>query len=423
MFKTFMLICVLFFNMFCLAEDELLSVIVVFRHGARTPVEPYPNDPYKNASYWPVGFGQLTDEGKRQHYDLGRWFRNRYNGFVPDKNFEKYIYVLSTDVDRTLMSAEANLAGFFPPEQEFHQNLLWQPIPIHTRQEKNDEILAMKKECPKYNKLLEDLYRTAFLKNITHQYHDLYAYLARYSGSSVGNPDDVEYIYNTFTIERSFNYTLPPWALKVFPDKMKYLASLSFALYTYTPELIRLKTGPFFNLITEHFINISSYSTGHHKHSKDNVWDRKLLIFSAHDTTIASILNSMGLFDLHCPPFASTILFELRKRQDNTTYLNLFYKNSSNPIQLCLKGCDLDCNLDKFIEILKPIIISPREWEEECTVNWFDFLPFGYKGNVMVITTLLSLTLFSLSFFLALTCFKSKKQSRALYQQLSSEET
>jgi hypothetical protein len=44
------------------------------------------------------------------------------------------VYVRSTDFDRTLMSAEANLAGLFPPNevQHFNPNISWQPIPVHT---------------------------------------------------------------------------------------------------------------------------------------------------------------------------------------------------------------------------------------------------------------------------------------------------
>lgn len=44
------------------------------------------------------------------------------------------IHVRSTDIDRTLMSAEANLAGLYPPSgsQVWNEKLLWQPIPVHT---------------------------------------------------------------------------------------------------------------------------------------------------------------------------------------------------------------------------------------------------------------------------------------------------
>ena len=37
----------------------LISALQVFRHGDRSPVSTYPNDPYQ-ADYWPQGLGQLT---------------------------------------------------------------------------------------------------------------------------------------------------------------------------------------------------------------------------------------------------------------------------------------------------------------------------------------------------------------------------
>lgn len=40
--------------------------------------------------------------------------------------------------------------------------------------------------------------------------------------------------------------------------------------------------------------------------------DRKLFIYSAHDTTVANMLMALGLFERHCPPYAATILIELR---------------------------------------------------------------------------------------------------------------
>lgn len=403
--------------------DELISAVVIFRHGARTPINPYPNDPYKNESFWPVGFGQLTNEGKRQHLELGQWFRRRYAGFMPDIYSEKDIYVQSTDVDRTLMSAESNLAGFYPPQNEFYPNLEWQPIPVHTTEENKDELLAMKKPCSKYNKLLDELFKQPFFRNISHTYHDLYSFLTRYSGTIVTIPDDVEYIYNTLTIEKSFNLTLPSWTQNVFPQKMEYLAQLSFALDAYTPQLARLKTGPLFNLITEHFKNISEHSYDRHNHSIDNVWDRKFLMFSAHDTTIANVLNTMGLFDLHSPPFAATVLFELRRRGDDSTYLNLFYKNSSNPIQLRLGGCELDCDLSRFVEIMRPILVDPETWRNECELSWIDVLPFDHKGNVVAFTLFGSFTMISLLLLCAIQCLKPEKTpNKAFYEQLSSED-
>lgn len=52
------------------------------------------------------------------------------------------IFIRSTDYDRTLMSAEANLAGLYPPERQqmFNPNISWQPIPVHTVPESGERV-------------------------------------------------------------------------------------------------------------------------------------------------------------------------------------------------------------------------------------------------------------------------------------------
>lgn len=42
------------------------------------------------------------------------------------------VYVRSTDFDRTLESAQANLAGLFPEAGPGRPEAAWRPIPVHT---------------------------------------------------------------------------------------------------------------------------------------------------------------------------------------------------------------------------------------------------------------------------------------------------
>lgn len=80
--------------------------------------------------------------------------RRRYHNFLPLIYAENDLYVRSTDVDRTLMSAEANLAGLYPPisNEIWDSDIKWQPIPVHTKPELEDAFLASKKPCPKFDK-------------------------------------------------------------------------------------------------------------------------------------------------------------------------------------------------------------------------------------------------------------------------------
>uniref|UniRef100_A0A3B5MHQ8 Lysosomal acid phosphatase n=1 Tax=Xiphophorus couchianus TaxID=32473 RepID=A0A3B5MHQ8_9TELE len=94
--------------------------LLLYRHGDRSPVRAFPTDPYQE-NFW--------------------WFQMSGLCFLNESYIRHEILVRSTDVDRTLMSAEANLAGLYPPEgqQIFQPSLKWQPIPVHTVPENEEK--------------------------------------------------------------------------------------------------------------------------------------------------------------------------------------------------------------------------------------------------------------------------------------------
>lgn len=334
-----------------------------------------------------------------QEYKLGQWLRNRYKDFLSEDYSEKDIYVRATDVDRTLMSAESNLAGLYPPKakQIWNQNIPWQPIPIHTTAEKNDNLLAMSKRCDRYDYLLKELLQTPEFRNIQKTNHDLYAYLSRNTGTTVASLESLESIYNILFIESLNNLTLPDWTLSVYPEKMKAWTAMSFAVPTYTPSLGRLKAGTLLNEIFEHFVN------GTKKLSQ------KFLMFSAHDITIANILNSLRVFEYHAPPYSSTVIFELHAL-NGSLYVNVLYKNSSVPQEIILSNCTFNCPLERFAKILEPIRLTRKQWDEECKLTYFAFLPFtSLQAALIVGCTVLLLVLIS-SFIIGIICLKKPRE-------------
>lgn len=53
-------------------------------------------DPYGGRNYWPEGFGQLTNIGKMQHYELGKYFRKRYATLLGNSGYLRdIIYIQS----------------------------------------------------------------------------------------------------------------------------------------------------------------------------------------------------------------------------------------------------------------------------------------------------------------------------------------
>lgn len=136
---------------------------------------------------------------------LGRWLRNRYADLLPATYSLYDIYVMSTDVDRTLMSAESNLAGLYPPIGDQVWDIkTWMPIPVHTAPEEQDSLLAAKKFCDKYNFELQRVLNSPEIRKINEENTELYSYLSKHSGSSVTTLETLEYLYNTLFIEVRF---------------------------------------------------------------------------------------------------------------------------------------------------------------------------------------------------------------------------
>jgi len=89
-------------------------------------------------------FDLCAQAGIQRHFELGKWLRNRYRGWLPEIYDAEDVYVRSTDFDRTLMSAEANLAGMYPPVGPRDWNgapgKRVQLIPIHTAPKSQDNV-------------------------------------------------------------------------------------------------------------------------------------------------------------------------------------------------------------------------------------------------------------------------------------------
>lgn len=101
------------------------------------------------------------------------------------------------------MSAESNLAGFFPPDgnQIWNNDIKWQPIPIHTTPEKLDGVLAAKRPCPRYNYAMKKYEKSTEFQALLAKFQPLFKYLEENSGAPIKDFDQAEYLYNTLYIE------------------------------------------------------------------------------------------------------------------------------------------------------------------------------------------------------------------------------
>ena len=106
----------------------------VFRHGVRTPVMKFANDPHQKL--WDkFGMGQLLPEGMKQLHEFGEHLRTKYASVLNDVYDPKRVHAMSTETPRTIQSTLDFLFGIFGTDdcQKWKQDLAsLQTIPVYS---------------------------------------------------------------------------------------------------------------------------------------------------------------------------------------------------------------------------------------------------------------------------------------------------
>ncbi|XP_070711673.1 lysosomal acid phosphatase [Pempheris klunzingeri] len=396
------------------AERKLVYVTVLFRHGDRSPVKAYPTDPHQESA-WPQGFGQLSQEGMRQHYELGHFLRNRYKEFLNESYDRHEILVRSTDYDRTLMSAEANLAGLYPPSgrQVFTPNLQWQPIPVHTVPQNAERLLSFPlNDCPRFKQLMNETEHTEEFLNVTTTYQDIIELVRNRTGLAKTTVESVWSVYDTLFCESRHNKSAPDWVTPDVMEKLRVLKDFGFQVIfgVYKQqEKSRLQGGI---LLGEIVKNLSKMAVSDPKQRL------KLMVLSAHDTTVAALQASLNVFNGRQPPYASCHICELYRDDNGSASVSMFYRNDSTvaPYPLQLPGCSLDCPLEEFVRITKLSISEDRD--KECQVP-----SEGREKEVIISLAVSGCLLFLLiALLLGVICWQKEPISNQGYRHVINQE-
>lgn len=123
-------------------------------------------------------------------YELGKYLRRRYDKLIGPGYSPNKVYILSSNTDRTLMSAECNAAGLFQPSsanQQWNENIDWQPIPIHTIPLDEDYLVNQWIPCAKSDKQHDEYLQSMPVVSEFQKHSQLFKYLEENSGSKVQN--------------------------------------------------------------------------------------------------------------------------------------------------------------------------------------------------------------------------------------------
>ncbi|XP_057337524.1 lysosomal acid phosphatase-like [Microplitis mediator] len=357
---------------------KLQYVAVVFRHGDRTPdkTEMFPNDPYKNHDFSPVGYGQLTNEGKQRVYKLGQLLRTLYNDLLGDLYNPKNLIARSTDYARTRMSLQLLLAGLFPPKesQVWNKNLIWQPV-VTSYVARAEDFLLVPILCPRYIAELEKVKELPEIKNKIDIFLPLMRNLTLLTGKNISSPFDLLLLYNVLMAESSMGLPLDKWATEIFPHGLLLDGTvLDYEIKNSNENLKRLRGGMLLRNITDSMMGVINGSGN---------TDKIMTIFSGHDTNVASLLFIFGAYTPHMPEYSSSVMVELLNNSTDY-YVRVRYYLGIPPTLKDIKipGCDILCPFNKFMVLMENLIATDAEMM--CTKNnymEFKFLVYIFITN------------------------------------------
>ncbi|KAI6238081.1 Testicular acid phosphatase-like protein [Aphelenchoides fujianensis] len=331
------------------AKKRLVFVQAIWRHGDRAPSSlPYPNDE-NTERYWPRGWAQLTNEGMRQVEKLGEFFRDRYADSFVDEHFNvSQVYIRSSDSDRALVSAQAFMHGFFPPDKKerFDDDLKWQPLPIHSSGPGKDPLLRPTDyDCPAYDQHLEE-FKKPIVDQLTAKYADFLS-----SPSVIGNPAgqlSVEEAAGLDDLSREIAHDLeqPDWvtrewaqydgntSLEIVMELQRVLRNAEFGDF----KLAFLRGGLLLNDWTARAERVVRGNQSHPTHMN---------LYSSHDGTLLALLHNLQLADGQLVPYAACVIMEIYE-DNGQHFVQFLYRHEEKTSQLSVRNCEEECPLDEF---------------------------------------------------------------------------
>ncbi|KAL7293568.1 hypothetical protein TKK_0013007 [Trichogramma kaykai] len=229
------------------------------------------------------------------------------------------------------------------------------------------KLLLIRSSCPDYSRMRDSILKSDNISKINDINFNLYQKLTKNSGQEITNPDDVFDLYSTLIAEQTMNLLLPNWTADLFTE-MEHLSSLSLKINVYNETLLKMKAGPLITEITNNMLKKIKSTLEPER--------RKMFMYIGHDSTIASLLEGLKVWNMQVPGYNDMVITELHEDKSGF-YVKVYLRNctQSNPYSLKIPGCNIECPINQFIDIINQLVITSSEWKSICELKNPNYVP------------------------------------------------
>nr|CAB3219782.1 lysophosphatidic acid phosphatase type 6-like [Phallusia mammillata] len=288
--------------------------------------------------------GQLTGKGADAQFRIGKWLRKRYvedDKLISQEYVEEEIFVRSSNMRRTVLSARSVLAGLYPGHHK-------QKIPIHVTT--FEEEIIQPKTAYSLSFRNQELVESKEAKK-----------LGKEIGEFLQTDTEVDVFCladNVLSLEelglKSKVMESPLWN-KAYEIAKRFMQSYAVGTNGREREALQSGFGALLDFIVTNIQGVLEEKISH-----------KLFLIGGHDQTVLRTLQSVGLSENDLPPTNSKVIIEVYDKDLETSptqHVSVkFYRSEEN--QLPQK--EKDFTVEEFIKTVSPYRITLDEYVQRC---------------------------------------------------------
>jgi len=292
-------------------------------------------------------FGQLTDVGYRQHAQLGQRFRRIYgesgHNLFGGRPKMSQIRVRSTDVYRTLQSAQASINGMFSSSN--YHGIAVETLTLETTDNTMDDMTPNGLICPPLIPAQAKVIASQKWIDQTEKVRPLADHIKKVFNVDTLPPWDG--LYDIYQLRRCRGEDLPADITEDVFRQIRLAAEWEWNT-TYTdPDVARYGMGTFLRLLRDNVVDYISH----------NKTDIKYRLYSGHDSTIAPLLGLLELYDSQWPPFASYINLELFSK-GGEYFIQIKYNGKEMKLPVCDQSM---CEAKRVLAFFDKKVVTPAD--------------------------------------------------------------